>query len=107
VAFDENFQMFGMLTIASMNPRAFICFGPLFLHGALTCANIAQNPEFVSGPALSLINIGFLKNQLAKVQDSREGFTQMKFDMEVYMGVFLVVGIFLGMSNFLSVILYF
>ena len=31
----------------------------------------------------------------------------MKFDMEVYMGVFLVFGVFVGLSNFLSVILYF
>ena len=66
IVFEEDMQLLGVLSVASMQ-GSLTSFAPLILYGLITIAKISQNPQGVSSPVDKIVNLGFLKTQLAKV----------------------------------------
>ena len=52
------------------------------------------------------ILISPIKNLLDKIQKDRGEYVRSKADLEVYTGIYLVIGIFFGMSTFIGIMLY-
>ena len=68
---DENTQMLGFLLIASSaGSFSLICWAPVMIHGAMTCAWTANDLTHVSGLYVTIVNavkkLGFLQ----KVSDN-------------------------------------
>ena len=63
---EENFQLVGLLAVASMQ-GSLIAFAPLIIFGLLQCANITMNQTGMPGFIGKIVNIGFMKSQMAKV----------------------------------------
>ena len=59
-------------------------------------------PPFIG----KIVNLGFIKNQMAKVTTHQATLTQAKHDVEVYLGFYLIVMALLGGGNLLAVMLY-
>jgi hypothetical protein len=76
---------------------------PVIMHGLITCANIHQ--EGLASP-YNKIMISPVKNFLDKINADKQDYLKTKSDIEVYTGVYLIVGIFFGMSSFIGVLLY-
>lgn len=106
VMLDENTQMLGILGIASSVGRfTLVCWMPILIHGALTCAATARDQSHVTGIYLKVINM-VQRFGLQKVSDNQSYLWLMRHDMEVYMGVYLTLGILVGISSILSTLLY-
>jgi hypothetical protein len=105
--FMEDLQMMGYMSVASFSHGSVIImmYAPVMLHGYLTCAKTIQNPQHVGDPWKRLL-IPQIKNLFVYgTQNSRE-ITQLKADMEVYTGFYLIFGWFLGMTQLFSILLY-
>ena len=59
-------------------------------------------PPFIG----KIVNLGFIKNQMVKVNTNQAHLTQMKHDTEVYLGFYMIVMALLGGGNLLAVMLY-
>lgn len=94
----------GYLSVASMaGSYSFIMYVPVLMHGWLTCAQICT--EGVSSP-YNLILIGPIKKVLDIATTNRAEYMKMKCDIEIYLGIYLTMGWFIGLSQIISVILY-
>lgn len=106
VVTDENIQMLGFLAIASSAGKlGLICWMPIMIHGALICAATARDQSHVTARIYTTV-INLVKGLLQKVSDNQAYLWLMKHDLEVYMGVYLTLGIFLGVSSILTAMLY-
>ena len=96
--------MLGYMSVASMvTSMNFVMFVPILMHGWLTCGQIAAQ----GAPApYSAILIGPIKTLLEAANARRSEYLNMKCDIEVYLGVYLIVVWFFGMSQILSIVLY-
>jgi len=47
-----------------------------------------------------------IKNYIKKAIDHRYQFVELKSDTEVYIGIYVILGVFLGWSSLLSVMMY-
>ena len=99
--------MMGYMSVASFSHGSIIVmmYAPVLLHGYLTCAKTIQNPQHVGDPWKRLLIPPIKKLFVYGTQNSRE-LTQLKCDMEVYTGFYLIVGWFLGMTQLFSILLY-
>ena len=106
VVTDENIQILGFLAIASSAGKlGLICWMPIMIHGVLICAATARDQSHVTARIYTTV-INLVKGLLQKVSDNQAYLWLMKHDLEVYMGVYLTLGIFLGVSSILTAMLY-
>ena len=98
-------QLLGLLSVACMQ-GSLMAFAPLILHGLITLAKISQNPQGVTSPVSMAVNLGVIKNQLAKVTANEAKLKEMKYDIEAYLGFYLIVMLVFGSGNLLSIMLY-
>ena len=58
IMLDDNVQMIGFLMIASSaGSLAIICWGPIFIHAALVCSEIADNQDQIGGICKAVIAV--------------------------------------------------
>jgi len=99
--------MLGYLSVTSMVGGVnFIMYVPLVLHAAITASQIVQNPLHASSMYLTVLNLGFVKNLAQRVIPMHAKLNELKFDLEVYIGFYLIVVYFFGWSHFTGIILY-
>ena len=60
----------------------------------------------VTGMYATVINMVKKTGLLEKVHGNQAQLQQMRHDMEVYQGIYLTVGIFLGISSLITTLLY-
>jgi hypothetical protein len=102
--FDENFQGIPYLGVLSIiGDTTFIVYFPLLFHAYLETSPIFkaildQNPNT---PILSM-----LKDHIKRGVDDKQHLMEFKAEIEVYIGIYLVVVWFVGWSNLLVIILY-
>lgn len=80
-----------------------IVMTPVLMHGLITCAQIYQ--EGLSSPYDKIL-ISPLKNLLTKVNAEKHEYLKSKADVELYTALYLLVGVFFGISSLISVLLY-
>lgn len=94
--------MIGFLSVASMSNNL-VMFMPIVIHGWLTCAQIST--QTLDTP-FNYILIAPLKKVLDLATSNRHEYEKMKCDLEIYLGICLLLGWFIGLSNIVSIILY-
>lgn len=98
---DDHFQNLGYLTIVLfLSGVNFVVYTPLVLYSYLIVSDVGikmlqQNPN--------LPVIGYFKEHLQKGVNQRANFLAMKADLEIYIGIYLMVGWFLGWSSIISI----
>ena len=105
--FSENFQMMGFMSVSSISSGvgSMMLYGPVFIHGYLTCGKILEQPDQITGPwRLLLIRPITALFEYGKV--NRRDLIILRSDLEVYTGFYLIIGWFLGMSTIISIVLY-
>ena len=102
--FVEDFQILGFMAVGSMGGASgLIILSPVLMHGLITCAQIYQDgiPSPYDKAAISPI-----KNLLTKVNAEKLEYLKSKADIELYTGLYLIVGVFFGFSSLFGVLLY-
>lgn len=104
IMLDDNFQMvFYLLSVSvSMTPN-FIIYSPLVLTAVIEGADSAKvllerNPRF---PFVSMF-----KENINKAVQFKAQFYELRSDIEIYVGIYTIVGIFFGFTSFMSIIIY-
>jgi hypothetical protein len=100
--FSEDTQMIGFLSVASMSNNL-VMFMPIVMHGWLTCAQIST--ETLDTP-FNLLLVAPVKKVLDLASSNRHEYLKMKCDLEIYLGICLLLGWFIGLSQIVSIILY-
>ena len=109
ILLDENSQMLSLLMIASMaNGLAMmmVCWGPIVIHGLLVCCWISNDMTHVTGFYVKAIEMVKKTGLLKKVSDNQSKLWIMRHDIEVYMGVYVTLGIIIGGSSIVQALLY-
>ena len=83
-----------------------ICWAPIIIHGALVCAWISNDLSNVSGVYVKVIEAVKKLGILKKVSDSQSYLWTLRHDIEVMMGIYLTLGILIGLSSILTALLY-
>ena len=94
-------MMLGILAVASSSGNSLICWAPIMIHGALTCAWISREAATLSGVYATIINLIRKTGLMDKILASQDHLYKLRHDIEVYMGVYLTLGIFFGLSGLL------
>jgi hypothetical protein len=82
-----------------------ILYMPLVLHGFIEVAPLFKD-LLRTKPNLPIVSSPFFSNYIEKGVAHRTEFANMKADMEVYIGIYLIVVWFLGWSSLLSIMMY-
>mmetsp|Transcript_9289 Transcript_9289/g.11353 ORF Transcript_9289/g.11353 Transcript_9289/m.11353 type:complete len:125 (+) Transcript_9289:511-885(+) len=99
--------MLGLLAIASTaGSLSLICWGPVAIHGLLVCAWISNDLTHVTGFYLKVIEMVKKTTILKRASDKQSYLWTLRHDIEVYMGVYLTLGIPLGVSSIVTTLLY-
>ena len=102
---DENFWMIGFLVVAIMADKlAFIIYIPILLYGTLVCARISVDTSHTTKIYANLINTFKVPFCLEKVLSKEERLEQIRHDIEIYMGVYLTVGIFINFGILTTIV---
>jgi hypothetical protein len=97
---DEHFQNLGYLgVVVFLGGINFVVYSPLVLFAYLTVCDVA-----IKTPSLKLPE--FVMGYLRKGVDQRGQFLALKADLEIYIGIYLIVGWFLGWSSLISIFFY-
>ena len=97
VMFDENFQMMGYAVVTSLvGATNLVMYMPLLIHAILTTSQISLKNQSCVGPfgllpKLSIVVSMFerrLRDKAARIK-----LRQIKFDMEVYLGFYLIIAL--------------
>lgn len=97
--------MIGFVAVASIvGGTNFVVFLPFILHAWITLGQITLDPSGVQGFLLPLVNSP-LKMIMTKgpVYQQR---IELKSDIEVYIGFYLIVGWLFGVSTFVAIMFY-
>ena len=97
--------MIAFLTVAlTAGWLAFIIYLPIMLYGLLVLAKISADTSHATKIYTNLINT--LKGPffLKKVLENEEKLEQIRHDMEIYMGIFVTVGIFFNFGIITTII---
>lgn len=104
--FDDNLQMLPYLGVVAVAAGGnLILYMPLAVHGFLEIAPLF-NDLLRSKPNLPIVSSPFFKETLQKGVTQRAQFVEMKADMEVYIGIYLIAVWFLGWSSLLTIMMY-
>jgi hypothetical protein len=102
--FQDDFQMLGFLGVAAMVGAVnFVVFLPFLLHAWITLGQISLDPSGVQPAIRGLINL--LKSAML-AGPSHQQRVELKADVEVMLGFYLVIAWFFGMSNAVSILFY-
>ena len=106
IMFDDNLQMLPYLGVVAVAAAGnLILYMPLCLHGFLEIAPLF-NDLLRTKPNLPIVSNPFFKGYIQKGVEHRKEFVDMKSDMEVYIGIYLIIVWFLGWSSLLSILMY-
>lgn len=99
--------MMGFMSVSSMSSGlgSMMLFGPVFIHGYLTCGKILEQPELITGPWRVLL-IRPIEALFDYGKVHRRELIILRADLEVYTGFYLIIGWFIGMSNLITILLY-
>lgn len=97
--------MMGFMSVASMAHSSVVImiYCPVLLHGYLTCGKILEQPDNITGVWRTLL---ITKRIFEYGNAHREELIIMRADLEVYTGFYLIIGWFFGMSQIISIVLY-
>ena len=97
---DEHFQNLGYLSVITfMGGMSFVVYSPLVLFAYLIVSEVGI--KYQNAPLVSTF-----KEYLQKGVNGRAHFMALRADLEVYIGVYLIVGWFLGWSSLISIFFY-
>lgn len=106
IMFDDNLQMLPYLAVVAVAAGGnLILYMPLVLHGFLEVAPLFKD-LLRTKPNLPIVSSPFIRNYIDKGVAHRTEFANMKADMEVYIGIYLIVVWFLGWSSLLTIMMY-
>lgn len=91
--------MMGFMSVASMtqSTAVLMLYGPVILHGYLTCGKIIEQPALLTTPWNFLL-IAPITKLLSYGNQHRSDLIVLRADLEVYTGFYLAIGWFFGMS---------
>lgn len=102
--FQEDFQMLGFLGVAAMVGSVnFVVFMPFIIQAWIVMGQIALDPSGVTAPFTALVSA--LKSILLK-GPSHQQRIELKADIEVMTGFYLVFAWFFGMSSMVAILFY-
>lgn len=106
IIFDENLQMLPYLGVLAIGGgQNFILYIPLLLHAFLEVAPLFK--EILDrNPSAPIISIGLVKDNILKGVQQRAHFIELKSDVEVYIGLYLIAVWFIGWSSFITIMMY-
>ena len=106
-AFQDEFSNITYLIATVMTSGGLFVSGPIIISAFLFLATEFQK-MLRTNPSLPILSMGVLKNYIDKGAgvDTQNYGRQIKADMEVYCGFYLVGMIFLGGANFMGVIMF-
>jgi len=104
--FDENLQALPYLAIVAVVGEAnMLLYMPLILHGYLEVSPIFK--EILDRkPNALIISKDFVKSYVLRGVSHKAEYVELKSDIEVYIGIYLIVVWFIGWSSFLSILMY-
>jgi Transmembrane protein 33/Nucleoporin POM33 len=106
IMFDDNLQMLPYLGVVAVGAGAnLILYMPLMIHGFLEIAPLF-NQLLSSKPNMPIVSSPFIKGYIQKGVQHRSQFVELKADMEVYIGIYLIVVWFIGWSSILTIMMY-
>lgn len=98
--------MLGFLGVAAMVGAVnFVVFVPFLLHAWITCGNITLDSASVQPALRGLINFPVLKKVMLGWVPPQQRI-ELKSDIEVMLGFYLLIAWFFGMSNLVSILFY-
>jgi len=100
---EETFQHLAFLGVIFSAQSVVIAHIPLLITGFLVVSEVAKK-RIDQGGMVPLS--GFLKPYFDKGVHHKADFVKMRADSEVYLGVFFVLGMFLGMSSIVTLLIY-
>lgn len=103
VIFDENFQMIPYLGVTGMGGLNLAIYLPLFIHAYLEMSPMLK--QFAEQrPSLPLASM--IKEHTTNAVQHKQSFLEQKADIEVYIGIYLIIVWFFGWSNFFQILIY-
>ena len=102
---DENTQMLGFLAIGS-TASSLIGWSPLLVHGLLTIAATTRDKAHLTGMYSTVVSMVEKTGLPQKISDNQAQWWVMKHDVEVYLGVYLTLGILLAPTSIITAMLY-
>ena len=99
------------MSCASMSHSTIVImmYGPILLHGYLTCGKIVDEHIENKVPLESFwkfLAVRPITTALDYGNKNRIDLIKLRADLEVYTGIYLIAGWFLGMSNLIGIMLY-
>ena len=103
--FDDNLQMLPYLMIVAVGSDNFILMFPLILHGYLELAPLF-NDILSRKPNALIISSGFVKGYIDRAVHQRSQLIELKADIELYIGFYLIAVWFIGWSSLITIIMF-
>ena len=99
--------MLGFLSVTAMVGSVnIVTYVPMLLHAWVTCGMIALDSQGVPSAIKMIVNFPLTKWLMLKGASNKQQLTDLKSDMEVYIGFYLIIAWFFGMSHFVAIMLY-
>ena len=89
---EDHFQNLAYVALLAFQGSSFLLLAPLVLFSYITIAELANIDSFP----------GFVRGLLEKGRKDRHTYYQLKCDLELYVAIYLTVGILLGWSSFIG-----
>lgn len=97
---DEHFQNLGYLgVVIFLGGVNFVVYSPLVLFAFLTVSDVVVKTPSIKLPAM-------IMTYFRKGVNERANYLSLRADLEIYIGVYLIVGWFLGWSTIISIFFY-
>jgi Transmembrane protein 33/Nucleoporin POM33 len=106
IILDENLQSIPYLGVVAMSGTAnFILYMPLILQGYLEVAPLFK--EILDRkPTALIISTNLVKGYILKGVQHRTQLHELKSDIEVYIGIYVIVAWFIGWTSILTIMMY-
>lgn len=82
-----------------------ILYTPLIIHGYLEVSPLFKD-ILARKPNAPVLSIGTIKDYIMRGVQNKKEYVELKSDMEVYIGVYLIAVWFIGWSGLLTIIMY-
>jgi len=106
IIFDENLQMLPYLGVVAMAGSAnFILYTPLIIHGYLEVSPLFKD-ILARKPNAPIISMTTFKDYIEKGVAHKAQLIELKSDIEIYIGLYLIAVWFVGWSSLITILMY-
>lgn len=106
IIFDENLQMLPYLGVVAMAGSAnFILYMPVIIHGYLEVSPLFKD-ILSRKPNAPIISMATFKDYIDKGVAHKPQLIELKSDIEIYIGLYLIAVWFVGWSSLITILMY-